>query len=158
LLPKGGAPWFHAAREAIIIAGKTGKTSQIVEIVATCHDDSADPLAESERRMALGWAVFLMLVNGEHDRASLILAELLKATRKEPADPRFDAVLLRCLGFSASLRGHHAEAVKLFTASSAASEKAGDLPSACAEKASVGFQLIGLGAYDSAEQILNDAL
>jgi serine/threonine protein kinase/tetratricopeptide (TPR) repeat protein len=159
LLTNGSAAWFHATREAIIVAGKMGKTSQVVEIAAMCRDHATEPMAESERRMALGWAAVFMLINGEHDRASQVVDELRRnASHEDTGDPRFEAVLFRCLGWAAVLRGRHAEAVSLFRASSKASETAGDNRSACSEKASVGFQLISLGAYESAEQVLNDAL
>jgi tetratricopeptide (TPR) repeat protein len=154
LLPRGQAPWYGAAREAIITAHKVGSPDRVVEILEAVSGESSDEAAQAARGLALAWGATMLLYAGKYSQAEQILDEI---ERGPAADPRADAVLHRAKAIWAFVKGKP-EAPQWLEAAVAGFEKSGDLRNASITRTDLGFVLTEFGAYQQAESLFRQSL
>ena len=159
LLPRGGASWYAAAREAIVTAHKVGNPDRVAEIVEAVRQGEAEnDAALGAKGMALGWGALMMLYAGRYTVAAQTLDELERRTMElSTTDPRVEAALNKAKASWALYKGS-SEAPSLFAAAVAGFEKAGDLRNACNARQDLGFVFTDLGAYEDAEPLLRQSL
>jgi tetratricopeptide (TPR) repeat protein len=158
LLPKGEAPWFSAAREAIITAHKVGSRDQVVAIVGAVGQESGGAEARAARGMALAWGATMLLYAGKYPEAE----EILKQLREDElvtanSEPRLHAVVYRAQAIWAFYRGNP-EAGQWLETALTGFEQAGDLRNASITRADLGFVFLEFGAYAKAERLFRQSL
>ncbi len=155
LLPKAEAPWYGAAREAIITAHKVGKPDRVLQIVESLGSDSVDHPSSAARDMARAWGATMLLHAGKYAVAEGILEELARV--RAAADPRVDGVVNRAKAIWAFYKGSP-EAPQRLEKAVAAFEQAGDLRNASITRTDLGFVLLEFGAYEEAERLFRQSL
>jgi tetratricopeptide (TPR) repeat protein len=158
LLPKGEAPWFGAAREAIITAHKVGSRDQVVAIVDAVGQESGASEAHAARGMALAWGATMLLYAGKYPQAEEILKQLREDTLvTASSEPRLHAVVYRAQAIWAFYRGSPEARQWLETALSGF-EQSGDLRNASITRADLGFIFLEFGSYAQAERLFRQSL
>ena len=158
LLPRAEAPWFSAAREAIITAHKVGSRDEVVSIVGAVSRESGEGEAHAARGMALAWGATMLLYAGKYPEAE----EILKSLREDElvtvaSEPRLHAVVYRAQAIWAFYRGNP-EARQWLETALAGFDTAGDLRNASITRADLGFIFLEFGAYAQAEKLFRQSL
>jgi tetratricopeptide (TPR) repeat protein len=158
LLPKGRAPWFAAAREAIITAHKVGSRDRVVEIVASVGQERGEAEAHAARGMALAWGATMLLYAGKYPEAEAILNGLGEdAEVTAVSEPRLHAIVHRAKAIWAFYRGSP-EAPRWLESALSGFEQSGDLRNASITRADLGFVFLEFGAYPQAERLFRQSL
>jgi tetratricopeptide (TPR) repeat protein len=158
LLPRGEAPWFAAAREAIITAHKVGRRDEVVAIVDAVRREPGDREAHAARGTALAWGATMLLYAGKYVEAE----EILKQLREDDlvtatSEPRLHAIVHRAQAIWAFYRGTP-EARQWLETALTGFEKAGDLRNASITRADLGFVFLEFGSYGQAERLFRQSL
>jgi len=158
LLPKGEAPWFGAAREAIITAHKVGSRDKVEAIVDAIGREAGTGESRAARGMALAWGATMLLYAGKYPEAEEILKQLGEDSLVAAAsEPRLHAVVHRAKAIWAFYRGKP-EARQWLETALAGFEQAGDLRNASITRADLGFVFLEFGAYPQAERLFRQSL
>jgi tetratricopeptide (TPR) repeat protein len=155
LLPRGSAPWFEAARQALMAAGRLGDEA-VLGSVSDAILASGDAARGASAMGALTEAVMRFSIAGRTDWAEPLHARVEAFAREsEVIDPKVLARINQARAYRSYLLHGDIETYLARTAEAAASyEQAGDLRNAYYAGGDLGYAQLEIGAYAEATATL----
>jgi tetratricopeptide (TPR) repeat protein len=155
LLPRGSAPWFEAARQALMAAGRLGDEA-VLGLVSDAILASGAAAQGASAMGALTEAVMRFSIAGRTDWAEPLHARVEAFARaSETIDPKVLARINQARAYRSYLLQGDIETYLARTAEAAASyEQAGDLRNAYYAGGDLGYAQLEIGAYAEATATL----
>ena len=161
-LPVGGAAWFRAEAQAIIVAARHGQLDAVERHVRLVEGSplTAEPSVRSARIICLAWAANFLVFGGRHTVADPLIAMIgaLAGERDAALDPQALGLLHQVRAVRASAAGDLGQCLTGLESALQAFEQAGDLRNACAVRTNLGYMYSELGDFQRAEAALRQAL
>jgi tetratricopeptide (TPR) repeat protein len=161
-LPEGSANWWRAAGEAAFARGSLARYDSLTGLLARMREVPADAEGIRARVIALARTTAVLFAAGRYQLAEQMLAQI---------DPDADALIgdgdrepavagpvYWARGWQATYRRDIAKALHYRAAGAEAYERAGDLRSACQQRAMQGSVLNKVGRFSDAVTVLRPAI
>jgi predicted ATPase len=153
-LRPGGRRWYQALSEAVFVVGASGELEELRGFHQRLGEASPDADAGAARTMALARTAVQLLMLGARDEARAALSRLPELAEVDD-EPMVAALVARARSWWALYDGDFAAHLELLLAAMRQFERAGDLHTAAAASANVGYAFMLLGAYGEAEEQLS---
>jgi tetratricopeptide (TPR) repeat protein len=158
-LPPGSAAWYRAVTHAVIAASKQGGFDRVDARAALSLSATPAPGARGPQIVCLAECAVGLLFAGRYSAADTLLAHLRRAVRDPAAlEPSVASHFYKAVALRAIAAGDHCAALEGFEASLSALEAGEDHREACAARSNLGVIFTELGDYESAEEVLREAL
>jgi tetratricopeptide (TPR) repeat protein/predicted Ser/Thr protein kinase len=159
-LPKGSDPWYRAAGEVVIAAGRLGAHDKLLSLGAEMLEVSRSSPVGAAALLALSDASLQLSIAGHLELALTIRVRVeLAAAERAPLPPDVGARINKARAYHAYFVEGDLEAfLDLMAEVVAGYERAGDRRNACSAGSDLGFANLAVGAYAEAAAVLRKVL
>jgi tetratricopeptide (TPR) repeat protein len=161
-LAEGSATWWRAAGEAAFARGSLARYDSLVTLLARMREVPADAEGIRARVIALARTTAVLFAGGRYQLAEQMLAQIdpdADALIGDGSDePAVAGPVYWARGWQATYRRDIAKALHYRAAGADAYERAGDLRSACQQRAMQGSVLNKVGCFSEAVAVLRPAI
>ncbi|WP_437612663.1 protein kinase [Sorangium sp. So ce834] len=159
LFEPGSPPWYSAATEVVLAAGKQGALDRVESWVATARGASPGEGALTRRDICLVEGALWLVFGGRYAAADGIIAALERSGDEGRAlDVEVLARLYEARAIRAMTSGDPGACLEGIEAALAVFERSGDRRNACSLRVNLGAITMELGDYEGAEAALRAAM